>query len=279
MKAIAAHSDLLAYQSYLANGPYGVICHTSAHLHAYPLHRHDYIEVEYLAQGKMEHELNGTATMLDTGDCYGLGLHDLHRFRVIDPVIFHNLCISPSQTTPAVRQLLLEQPFPFCGTLSPGSLTQVNVWFAALCAQLRAPAARFAEARVTALLLLILTEIFSVSQPAPESESGCSRYVRDALDWVTAHYAEPITLNQLAAAVHLSPCYLSALFSEQVGCPFVSYLTRVRVEKAQKQLACSDTPITQIALDCGFGSFSAFTRAFRRLTGCSAQEFRAHLHT
>ena len=86
---------------------------------------------------------------------------------------------------------------------------------------------------------------------------------------------QPITLLRLADAVHLSPSYLSAVFSAQVGCAFVPYLTRLRIEKAQQRLIATDDSVTEIALDCGFGSFSSFSRAFRRFTGRSAGEFRA----
>lgn len=268
-----SHSDLLSYTSYASNGQFGVICLASSPTGVYPLHRHDYIEVEYLAQGCIDHELNGVAALLSPGDCYGLGLHDLHRFNVREPVLFHNLCISPGQVDPVVRRLLMTQPFPFSGTLSPESLSRVNAWFRSLSALLQAPPP-FASERITAYLLLILTEIFSVSHPMPEPDASCYRYVHEALDWISGHYAEPLTLNRLAEAVHLSPCYLSTLFSEYVGCSFIRYLTRVRIEKAQERLIDSDASVTAIAFDCGFGSFSSFTRTFRRYTGQSAQEFR-----
>ncbi len=265
--------NLLCYTSYAAGGAFGVICQTSSPTGDYPLHRHDYIEVEYLARGRIDHELNGVPAQLGPGDCYGLGLHDLHRFRVTEPVAFHNLCIRPSAVDPAVRALLMAQPFPFCGHLSADVRTQVDGWFGALSGLLRAPD-RYAAPRVTAYLLLILTAIFAQSRPAPAAADG-TRCVRDALDWIGAHYAEPITLLRLADAVHLSPSYLSAVFSAQVGCAFVPYLTRLRIEKAQQRLIATDDSVTEIALDCGFGSFSSFSRAFRRFTGRSAGEFRA----
>lgn len=264
---------LLRYTSYAANGAFGVICQTSSQTGTYPLHRHDYIEVEYLARGRIAHELNGVSAALGPGDCYGLGLHDLHRFRVTEPVEFHNLCIHPGTVDPAVRALLASQPFPFCGHLPDEVRVQVDGWFAALSAQLRADDP-YGAARVTAYLLLILTTIFARSHPVPAGADG-ARCVRQALDWIGAHYGEPISLKRMADAVHLSPCYFSTVFSAQVGCAFVPYLTRVRIEKARQRLISTDDAVTDIALDCGFGSFSSFSRAFRRYTGTSAQAFRA----
>ena len=47
--------NLLCYTSYAAGGAFGVICQTSSPTGDYPLHRHDYIEVEYLARGRIDH--------------------------------------------------------------------------------------------------------------------------------------------------------------------------------------------------------------------------------
>ena len=70
----------------------------------------------------------------------------------------------------------------------------------------------------------------------------------------------------MARQIHISACYLSDLVSRIVGCRFVEYLTRLRLEKAYAMLH-SHAPIAEVAAACGFGTVSNFTRAFRRFYG------------
>ena len=140
----------------------------------------------------------------------------------------------------------------------------------------RAAALRIDRAPHELLLMdTLLRELLIRISRTFRADKAISPKLHRMLQFVRAHYAEPITLLRLADAVHLSPSYLSAVFSAQVGCAFVPYLTRLRIEKAQQRLIATDDSVTEIALDCGFGSFSSFSRAFRRFTGRSAGEFRA----
>jgi AraC-like DNA-binding protein len=86
-----------------------------------------------------------------------------------------------------------------------------------------------------------------------------------------------LTLGDLAAAVGATPHQLSQVLSTRLGLSFFEYVNRLRVEAVKATLTrtpSSARPLLEIALECGFGSKSAFNEAFRRATGVSPSAYR-----
>ena len=63
------------------------------------------------------------------------------------------------------------------------------------------------------------------------------------LTYIDIHYNEKITLQDMAHSEHLSLHYFSHFFTDKIGIPFQKYLTLIRLEKAQAQLAANDKNI------------------------------------
>ncbi len=101
------------------------------------------------------------------------------------------------------------------------------------------------------------------------------RRIRRAAELMHARLDEELKLKDIAAASYLSPFHFSRLFKKLTGTTPLAYLAGQRVARARLLLANSDLPITQIALQAGYGSASHFTKAFRQATGLSPREFRA----
>lgn len=96
-----------------------------------------------------------------------------------------------------------------------------------------------------------------------------------AVDHIHRHFAEDITLESTAAALGVHPVTLSKTFSKNARVSFCSYLNYQRCSYAAEQLAVSGRPITDVALDAGFGSIRNFNRVFGRLYGLTPSQFRA----
>lgn len=96
-----------------------------------------------------------------------------------------------------------------------------------------------------------------------------------ALSYIDEHLSEPVTLEMLAEQCHFSPFYFHRLFTAVVGKPLAAYIRDRRVYAACRQLAGTEKSIQEIALDCGFQSAQAFSRAFKKLIGMSAREYRS----
>lgn len=110
-------------------------------------------------------------------------------------------------------------------------------------------------------------------------EPSLSRTQR-ALDFIEARLDQPLTVAQIAAAVGLSSFHFARLFTATRGESVMAYVWRRRLQRAAGRIAEAPGAVRLIdlALDCGFDSQEAFTRAFKRLFGVAPGQFkRAHL--
>jgi AraC-like DNA-binding protein len=95
-----------------------------------------------------------------------------------------------------------------------------------------------------------------------------------ACEYALAHYAQPITVSDLARRAHFSVSQLQREFQRLFGMSPSDYLLRVRLLMARRALEQTAAPAGQIALDCGFYDQSHFNRAFRAATGLRPLEYR-----
>jgi AraC family transcriptional regulator of arabinose operon len=87
-------------------------------------------------------------------------------------------------------------------------------------------------------------------------------------------YARPLTLEAVADAYDVSPCYLSRMFKKLTGLSFSRYRNAVRVSYAQGFLAQAGMPISAVAEQCGFESATHFGRVFKEFTGTTPLKYR-----
>lgn len=94
------------------------------------------------------------------------------------------------------------------------------------------------------------------------------------IDYVERNYAAKPRLEELAVKMRLSPDYLSHFVRDTLGCTFREYLIRVRMIHARELLRSH--PITQLdlLLQTGFSDYRYFSRAFRRIYGCTPREYQ-----
>ena len=93
-------------------------------------------------------------------------------------------------------------------------------------------------------------------------------------EYISEHFGEQITLDDIAKEMHLAPTYFSTLFSKTLGVTFISYLSTVRMNYAKQLLVYSDKSVTRICFECGFSSLSHFLREFKKQNGITPTEFR-----
>lgn len=98
------------------------------------------------------------------------------------------------------------------------------------------------------------------------------------LDYCAAHFEEPLTLSDLADALHLSRYHISHLFNAKLGLGLNAYLNILRVKRACELLQEGDKKIAEISLAVGFGSIRSFNRAFLSVMDMTPQDYRNLSH-
>jgi AraC family transcriptional regulator len=102
--------------------------------------------------------------------------------------------------------------------------------------------------------------------------------VGKALWYIESHFANDVSLDEVAAVSKVSRYYMSRAFATVVGHSMQRYLRGRRLTEAARQLANGANDILSVALDHGYGSHEAFTRAFREQFGKTPEAVRAQGH-
>jgi len=98
--------------------------------------------------------------------------------------------------------------------------------------------------------------------------------LRRAKDLVDRRYAEPLDLEALAGAAHVSKYHFARSFAETYGETPIRYLTRRRIERAQDLLRSANLTVTEICMIVGFSSLGSFSSRFRELVGETPSQYR-----
>lgn len=100
--------------------------------------------------------------------------------------------------------------------------------------------------------------------------------LQQAVRYLDQHYMEnELSLNRVAQQVNISPNYLSAVFSQEMGCTLTEYLTEKRMEKARELLRSTTKRSGEIAFEVGYKDAHYFSFLFKKSQGCTPRDYRA----
>jgi AraC family transcriptional regulator len=101
------------------------------------------------------------------------------------------------------------------------------------------------------------------------------RWLTEAQELIHARFRTTTTHEELANAVGVHPVYLAGEFRKHFGSTIGTYIRRLRVEHASRELVTSDRALVEIALAAGFADQSHFSKVFKRLACMTPSQFRA----
>ncbi|MDD4849565.1 MAG: AraC family transcriptional regulator [Gemmiger sp.] len=124
------------------------------------------------------------------------------------------------------------------------------------------------------LLLTVLTDLaflgFSDDEGHPPH---CLTAVSHAIRHIRQHYAEAVTLKELAALSFLSESHFRRIFTQAVGLSPQAYLERYRISRARDLIYTKAIPFNEVAKQVGFTSVSSFNRQFQKHMHMSPSEW------
>lgn len=244
----------------------------SRHLEA---HFHDFYEVFYFIGGDVDYWIDGSLYALKPGDILLIRPTELHK-----PV--------PRDVTSAnYERIVLWLEKSYLENLEGGMFTtcfaltadtkilrpshavrgQIQPLFEQLVTEYYGDAFG-SKSCVYGILLQFLTHINRIALSGKATGESTPTFVTDILTYINTHYCEPLTLDDLASHFFVSKYYLSHEFKKAVGTGVHRYIMLKRLSVAYDLLADGVSP-NQAAVQCGFGDYTAFYRAFRTEYGIS----------
>ncbi len=124
---------------------------------------------------------------------------------------------------------------------------------------------------------LLLETWAEISRNSPSSHAGRhpALWLRRARGILDEIFDERISLIEISALVGVHPVHLAKEFRRVFQTSVGEYVRQRRVDHARNQLACTDLPLSEIALESGFFDQSHFSRTFKKVTGLTPGEYRS----
>lgn len=252
----------------------------------FPWHWHPEIELTLVMEGEIAYQVNDSLYLLKEGEglfCNTNVLHSGHGERdcsylavTFHPRLLYGYTSSVMQTK--YMSHILKNP-----SLASIHFTQEKSWqkhvleLLELIRLLNRESPVSEELQIQIALLQIWQEIYEhveINETGPVENGRDTERIRRIMEYIREHYAEKITLEDLAEQIHLCRSESCRLFRRYMKESMFDYLLDYRVERSLELLRRSDLDVTQIAGQVGFGSPGYYSKIFKRKMGCTPMEYR-----
>lgn len=244
-------------------------------------HFHEHYQIYYVRKGTLTHHVNGQTAKVMRGDCF-----------IIPPLTVHKIEIDPLQAefssfsffedfipTHLLGQEMTNRLLAIINTSNLRGRLPLNSKEMLHMEKFMSMAReefKEAEEGYLAVLQGILAGILIILARAylRDKSDQHSSVILETLEYVNAHYAENLTVQNVAKRMYLSESTFYRTFKQATGYSFKEYLTVLRIRQACILLRDKSVSITTVALECGYSNYSAFYRSFMQQMQISPHEYR-----
>jgi AraC-like DNA-binding protein len=254
---------------------YGIFVFTSRHTHSFqmPLHRSKYHELILVQQGHGQLAGARESVSLKPQDLIHIPPGKEHRFVDFpgDPLTLMNLCFEKNLfRNYIIERSLYDQFMAEFPSFQPVKLqnqfrqNRINQFLQQVIHEQTFQRSGYGTVIHSTLLQLL---VFLVRMPLAESvkkDFPSHHYaVTACLEYMEAHFHQPVSIPQLAEMTPFTERRLATLFKQQTGQTMHQYLNMLRIEYAKKRLLETDN-IIQTAFESGFNDLTTFYRVFKK---------------
>lgn len=255
-----------------------------------PPHKHNFLEIAYVAEGSAVHFFNGRSLIVRKGDYFAVDFDEIHgytpngsdAFTVVN-LIFHPEFVDVSLKdckgfSDLVASYSINYHYFTLGDI-PTKLIyhdddgEVKELFDKCLREYRGRNPKYRElirCYLTELIILTLRKVHSTDADRVYS----SEIVKKILSIVNRDYAQDLKLSDICAEIGYSLSYTSSLFSRMVGLSFSRYLQNIRIENACHLLSNTDKSIEEVAEEVGYRDIKFFRSLFKKKLKLSPAQFR-----
>lgn len=129
-------------------------------------------------------------------------------------------------------------------------------------------------------LLVILGREFTKNLDGSEDHTLFIRHrdaILKAIDYINHNYSMPVGIDEVSRVALLSQSYFSYLFKNITSKTFIEYLNSIRISKAMELLKATDKKVLEISYEVGFNNVNHFNRIFRQQVGNTPVHYRKTL--
>ena len=254
------------------------------------LHWHEEMEITFIQDGTSDYKVGREEFKANAGDIILIPPYCIHsaceipgKTMISDSIVFHpdylgasnqDLSASKYLRPMAEGQLLMQEVIR---DSDAGYEEIKEAFLEALDCFKNKPS--FYEMLLKEKLLHILILLFSYGYLRESDDSYITsdnrRHIKSALEYISDHYSEKISISEMAQLAGFSENYFMSLFRQYVGMSCIQYVNHYRIQKAAHALEETTKSVSEIAMIHGFDNISYFNLQFRRTFGMTPREFRS----
>lgn len=252
-------------------------------------HTHDFNELVVVLAGHGQHQVGREVYNISAGDVFVLLGDASHCYPAVKDLSLINILYDPAtlrfpradlgavpgyqalfEVEPRLRQ---RQRFQSRLKLGMAELGQLAKLIADLESELRAktPGSRFLA---TAHLMRIIGFLSRAYSQIPVTQRRPVTQLSELLGYLERHFAEPLTITDLAGVARMSETSLFRQFRQIMGRSPIDYLIRLRIHRAARLLRREQVRVKEASEAVGFTDSNYFTRQFRNVMGVSPREYQ-----
>ena len=253
------------------------------------LHWHNELEFLLLTEGELLFQVENLTFPLHAGDAIFIPSGALHSAKRVNttPIAFHAIVFSPdfvisSFDTAAYNTYvlpLIQNNLQFATSLHTETAWKKEILNCLNCIFF---SGNKGELYLRGQLLL-LWDIFYQNHIAnigtPHSSHSLSNQLQPSITCIHENYQQTISLEELAATVHLSEGQFCRAFKQFTGMTPFQYLVRYRILQSCRELTSTNKKITDIATTHGFNNISYYNRAFFKVMNMTPSDYRRQFVT
>lgn len=243
-------------------------------------HEHDFHEIYYLLSGSRRYFINDSIYTINKGDIVVILKGTIHRTTYTNEKVHERMdckfCENYIDDIPQIsaefKKLFSESPVL---QLRQGQREYMERLLHNIQAEYENPD-EYSDENARALLHLLVIGLIRLKklQDTEVKNDVTDLLMQEAAKYIRQNYNQPLTLENVAAHINISPTYFSKKFKAATGFGYREYLINVRLQEAARLLLESRLSITEIALKCGFNDSNYFGDVFRRAKGISPMNYR-----
>lgn len=243
-------------------------------------HWHTQLEIVAVLSGNLRAQVNGITYVMNTGDVLLCGSNDIHSYIKSECRILL-IIVSPSFIEGVSKELQNNTLLNHCVRYNDLNeeakilISRIVSEYADIDQQDKQVSSLVFHGYCMTLLGFILNKL-DYNPEVQKIKLNMYDYMCRGFEYINNHYCEEnINLQTIAQNIGISPCYFSRCFKMYSGYSLTEYINRKRIKKAEKLLKETDKKITEISMECGYGSLRNFNRVYRNITGTAPQQLRS----
>ena len=238
-------------------------------------HAHSHVELIFVLDGQLSLTVDDEKRVVNGGGVAVVMPYQIHSYTTQNNnTVFHIAC--PPEYISEYKQIFSGKLFsPFVVPITPSMEALIKEISIPNEDRLIARTELQLSFKCKSLLYSAFSELISRCRLMDTDQIPYDVY-RKAMVYITEHYNQPISLSTVAQHCGVTPIHLSRLMNSRGNTGFLNIVNSLRAFRAKRLLEQTTLPISQIALDVGFGTIRSFNRIFREYFNCHPRELRFH---